>query len=130
MKFQEAVQQQRVKYIISSYRLGEVNSQEFDNYLEMLMAHYPLPLIELALVETLIQNWLQVPMKRGDEFLAQAHEQLQIWERHALIQAGTAPCAIASTITREQFQQITNLDPSPIFGMTDIPQAGDRAASV
>jgi hypothetical protein len=130
MEFQEAVQQQRVKYIISSYRLNEAASQGFDNYLEKLMAHYPLPLIELALVETLIQNWLQVPMKRGYEFLAQAHEQLQIWERYALIQAGTVPCAIASIITPEQFQQITNLDPSPIFGIADLPQAGDRAASV
>ncbi len=130
MKFQEAVQQQRVKYIISSYRLNQADSRGFDDYLEMLMVYYPLPLIELALVETLIQNWLQVPMKRGDEFLAQAHAQLQIWEGYALIQAGTAPCAIASTITPEQFQQITNLDPSPIFGITNPPQAEDRAASV
>lgn len=130
MEFQEAVQRQRVKYIISSYGLDEANCQEFDDYLELLMVNYPWPLIELALVETLIHNWLQVPMQRGYEFLVQVHEQLQIWERQALIQTKTAPCAIASTITPEQFQQITNLDPSPIFGITNVPQAGDRAASV
>ncbi len=130
MEFQEAVKRQRVKYIISSYRLDEANSQEFENYLEVLMTNYPWPLIELALVETLIHNWLQVPMKRGYEFLAQAHEQLQTWERYALIQTEAVPCAIASTITPEQFQQITNLDPSPIFGITTMPQAGDKAASV
>ncbi len=129
MDFQEAVKRQRVKYIISSYRLDEANSQKFDDYLEMLMTHYPSPLIELALVETLLNNWLQVPMKRGYEFLIQAHEQLQTWEQYALIQTETAP-SIASTITPEQFQQITNLDPSPIFGITDITQAGDKAASV
>lgn len=130
MEVQEAIKRQRVKYIISSYRLDQGNSQRFDDYLEMLLVNYPLPLIELALVETLIHNWLQVPMNRGYEFLVQVHEQLQIWERYALMQAQTAPCAIASTITPEQFQQITNLDPSPIFGMADLPQAEDRAASV
>lgn len=129
MEVQEAVKRQRVKYIISSYRLDEANSQEFEDYLEMLMAHYPWPLIELALVETLIHNWVQVPMKRGYEFLTQVHEQLQIWERYVLIQTETAP-SIASTITPEQFQQITNLDPSPIFGIANLTQAGDRAASV
>lgn len=129
MEVQEAVKRQRVKYIISSYRLDEANSQEFEDYLEMLMAHYPWPLIELALVETLIHNWVQVPMKRGYKFLTQVHEQLQIWERYVLIQTETAP-SIASTITPEQFQQITNLDPSPIFGIANLTQAGDRAASV
>lgn len=129
MEVQEAVKRQRVKYIISSYRLDEANSQEFEDYLEMLMANYPWPLIELALVETLIHNWVQVPMKRGYEFLTQVHEQLQIWERYVLIQTETAP-SIASTITPEQFQQITNLDPSPIFGIANLTQAGDRAASV
>lgn len=130
MEIQEAVERQRVKYIISSYCLDEANSQRFDDYLETLLAHYPLPLIELALVETLTHNWLQVPMKRGYEFLAQAHEQLQTWEQYALIAAEAAPCTIASTITPEQFQQITNLDPSPIFGITDRSQAEDKAASV
>jgi hypothetical protein len=130
MEFQEAIKRQRVKYIISSYHLDEANSPEFDEYLDMLLADYPWPLIELALVETLIQNWLQVPMKRGYEFLTETHEQLQIWERYALIQSSVKSCAIASTITPAQFQQITNLDPTPIFGITKGPQVGDRAASV
>jgi hypothetical protein len=130
MEFQAAVKRQRVKYIISSYGLDEANSPAFNAYLETMLATYPWPLIELALVETLISNWLQVPMKRGQEFLTETHERLQHWEQYASDQPATVSCAIASSITPEQFQQITNLDPSPIFGQPNLPQEEDSAASV
>jgi hypothetical protein len=130
MELQEAIQRQRIRYIISSYGLHDVTVQGFDDYLEILMATYPWPLIELALVETLIKNWLQIPMVRGYEFLTQVHEHLQSWEEYALLQPESRPCAIASTVTPDQFQQITNLDPGPIFGYSTSAQEEDRAASV
>jgi len=130
MELKAVVKRQRIKYIISSYRLDEANAPEFDAYLEALLDAYPWPLVELALVETLINSWLQVPMKRGYEFLTQTHERLQIWEQYALEQGETVACAIATPVTPDQFQQITNLDPSPIFGLPNLPHEEDRAASV
>lgn len=106
MEFKEQLQQQRVKHIVSSYQLAGNDRETFHRYLDTLFLAYPLPLIELALVETLVDNWLRVPMTKGCEFLAQAHEHLAAWK----------DSAIATTIAPEQFQQITGLDPSPIFG--------------
>lgn len=111
MEIWQQLSRQRVKHIVSSYQLGGDEVAQFDRYLEELLESYPCPLIELALVETLIDNWLSVPLVRGTEFLAQVHDRLRLWDTQPII----------STITPEQFQQISGLDPTPIFGSAEIP---------
>lgn len=111
MKIREQLNRQRVKHIVSSYQLGGSEANCFDSYLNELLQIYPYPLIELALVETLIDQWLSVPLTRGVEFLAQTHNKLKAWENQPII----------STITPEQFQHIAGLDPSPIFGTAELP---------
>jgi len=111
MDIREQLNRQRIKHIISSYQLNGNESSGFNLYLEELMQNYPQPLIELALVETLIDQWLTVPLLRGIEFLTQTHSKLRAWEN----------CPIVSTITPAQFQQIVGLDPTPIFGSAELP---------
>jgi hypothetical protein len=107
MQLKERLEQQRVKYIVSSYQLDDEDDRTaFNSYLDELLSAYPTPLIELALVEILVAGWLSVPLVKGRKLLERVHEQLQNWQ----------DCAIASTITAAQFQQITGLNPTPIFG--------------
>lgn len=113
MEIWQQLSRQRVKHIVSSYQLHGDEGKPFDAYLEELFGLYPCPLIELALIETLIDHWLAVPLLRGIEFLAQTHDKLKIWETQPII----------STITPEQFQQISGLDPTPIFGSAEVPPA-------
>jgi hypothetical protein len=121
MEIQAAVNLQRIEHIISSYQLRGNESEAFRLYLDDLLTTFPAPLIELAMVETLVINWLKVPMAKGREFLSQVHEQLQAWEDYAIAADDDAPSTIASTITPEQFQQITGLSPAPIFGFPGLP---------
>ena len=111
MEIWQQLSQQRVKHIFSSYDLSGTEVNLFNSYLEELFEIYPCPLIELALIETLIDNWLSVPLVRGVEFLTQTRDKLKAWE--------TQP--IVSTVTPEQFQQISGLDPTPVFGSPEIP---------
>jgi hypothetical protein len=111
MELQEQLRRQRVKYIVSSYRLDGDDAHEFMADLDSLLRRYPMPLIELALAETLVDHWATVPMVRGIDFLKQVHEKLKAWECQPIV----------STITPEQFQQITGLDPTPVFGADGIP---------
>jgi hypothetical protein len=113
MNIRQQLNQQRVKHIVSSYQLEGQESNRFDSYLEELLQVYPHPLVELALIETLIDQWLTVPLIRGVEFLAQTHGKLRAWEDQPIV----------STITPEQFQQIAGLDPTPIFGAAGLPAA-------
>ena len=113
MEIWQQLSRQRVKHIVSSYQLAGDEVNQFESYLEDLLNRYPCPLIELALIETLIDNWLSVPLTRGIEFLTQTHNKLKLWD--------TQP--IVSTITPEQFQQISGLDPTPIFGSAEVPPA-------
>jgi hypothetical protein len=111
MELREQIDQQRVKYIVSSYQLDESDSAQVSLYLEELFECYPSALIELALVETLVDHWLSVPMVRGLIFFAKAHTKLKTWENQPIV----------STVTPDQFQQITGLDPTPVFGSADRP---------
>lgn len=113
MEIREKLNQQRVKHIVSSYQLSGNEGSRFDSYLDELLQIYPYPLIELALVETLIDQWLTVPLTRGVEFLAQTHGKLKGWENQPIV----------STITPEQFHHIAGLDPAPIFGSNELPSA-------
>jgi hypothetical protein len=105
MELQEQVNRQRVQHIVSSYRLAGSEAEEFNCFLEELLQIYPTGLLELALTETLVDHWLNVPLLRGIAFLSQVHQRLQLWETQA----------IATTLTPDQFQQITGLDPRPAF---------------
>lgn len=113
MEIWEQIRRQRVKHIVSSYHLAGKEADQFGIYLEKLLDLYPLPLIELALIETLVDHWTSIPLVRGLDFLTQAHDRLKAWESQPIF----------STITPDQFQQITGLDPSPIFGSAGLPPA-------
>ncbi|MDX2096981.1 MAG: hypothetical protein SFW36_04330 [Leptolyngbyaceae cyanobacterium bins.59] len=118
MDINEQVGRQRVKYIISRYHLNDAEGDSsdpeiFESQLEKLLRTYPTPLIELALVETLVASWLNYPFVRGVEFLNQAQIHLQTWEQESVV----------STITPEQFSQIAGLDPTPIFGVPHLTPA-------
>lgn len=102
----QQVNQQRVQHIVSTYQLAGTDSTEFNRALERWMGVYVAPLIELALVETLVDGWLTVPMPRGLDFLHRVQERLSQWESQPIV----------STLTPEQFHQITGLDPAPVFG--------------
>lgn len=105
MEIWEQLKRQRVKHIVSSYQLDGEDAA-FASELDLLLQQYPMALVELALVETLVDNWLKLSLVRGREFLVQTHAQLQLWEDREVV----------STIAPEQFHQITGLDPAPVFG--------------
>jgi hypothetical protein len=113
MEIWEQLSRQRVKHIVSSYQLGGDEATRFDGYLEDLLQSYPRPLIELALIETLVDAWLSIPLVRGVKFLSQAHDKLKTWENQPIV----------STVTPAQFQQIAGLDPAPVFGSAEVPPA-------
>jgi hypothetical protein len=118
MELQEKIKRQRVQHIVTSYHLdGDLDgdTESFQTALETLLAIYPTPLIELALVETLVTYWLKVPLLRGEEFLAEVGGLLKEWEHHILLNETGEARAIAC-VTSAQFYQITGLDPTPIFG--------------
>ena len=112
MQIQEQLNRQRVKHIISSYHLQDDDEKSFWLAIEQLLRQYPAPLIELAIVETLVVSWLTIPLVRGLTFLKQVQQQLYQWESDP----------ITSRVTPEQFQQITGLDASPICGPSRPPQ--------
>lgn len=107
MEFWEHLDRQRVRHIVSSYRLEGDESNNFETYLRDLLSAHPAPLVELALVEVLVEHWYAVPLPRGLSFLSQVRQKLKGWENQ---------CAITSHLTPAQFQQITGLNPAPIFG--------------
>jgi hypothetical protein len=113
MELWEQVSRQRVQYIIESYQLYGDEIDDFNDYLEDLLLAYPPPQIELAIVETIVASWLQVPFIKGVAFIERTHDRLKSWESSALPDL---------TITPSQFRQITGLDPTPVFG--------DRSSSV
>jgi hypothetical protein len=119
MELREQIRQQRVKHIVSSYQLDGHDLASFSRYLKHLLENYPSPLIELALVEVLVDSWLRIPMQKGCDFLARVHDRICTWQERAIV----------STISPEQFQQVTGLDPSPIFGTSRTAQISNRSLS-
>ena len=114
MILEEQVSQQRVKHIVSSYQLDGDEAEQFTVYLSRLLKTYAPPLIELALAETLVASWLSLPMPRGMAFLQQVHARLHHWQTTQ---------TIINTLRPDQFQQITGLDPTPVFGAFDVRPA-------
>ncbi|MEL6224468.1 MAG: hypothetical protein AAFR31_17670 [Cyanobacteria bacterium J06627_8] len=111
MSLQEYLNQQRVKHIVDSYQIDGDDTDRFSRYLTDLLQTYPAPLIELAITETLVDGWAAVPMIRGIDFLKKSHDKLKDWELNPIV----------STVTPEQFQHVTGLDPAPVFGTADLP---------
>jgi hypothetical protein len=101
------ISRQRVKHIVCSYRLDGAEAESFVPYLDDLLQTYPMPAIELALVEVLIDSWGKPSLPRGTAFLDKARDLLNHWKE----------TRVAVRITPEQFRNITGLDPSPIFGL-------------
>ncbi len=117
MEIQQRISQQRVKHIVDSYCLAGTETDAFQSYLSELFGQYPHGLIELALVETLVKNWLIIPMQKGVPFLAAAHNRLKQWR--------SEPTAnlLASNLTPNQFSHITGLDPQSAFAALSQPTA-------
>lgn len=125
MELHHRIGQHRVRYIIDSYMLAGAEPQsasQFERYINELLAQYPAGLIELALVETLTQNWLTIPMQKGVAFLSSAHERLKQWQAEQ-----RKSDSISVGLTPSQFSQITGLDPNAAFSalkstfLTDSP---------
>ncbi len=109
MEVGSQLSRQRVKYIVSSYGLDGTEVDSFSRYLNALLESYPMPAVELALVEVLVENWSKPFPSRGLLFLEQVTDLLRAWKEAA---------SVAVRVTPDQFQQITGLDPSPVFGPT------------
>ncbi|MEO1623190.1 MAG: hypothetical protein AAFU53_19430 [Cyanobacteria bacterium J06632_3] len=107
----QIISQQRVQYIVDSYILAGSEADAFNAYLSELFIQYPHGLIELALVETLVKNWLTIPMQKGVPFLKSAHDKLK-----ALQQTTSS-----ISVTPNQFLQITGLDPQVAFSALSQP---------
>lgn len=86
------------------------SASQFESYVNELLAQYPSGLIELALVETLIKNWLTIPMQKGVAFLSSAHERLKQWQ----IEQQNSD-SLSVNLTPSQFSQITGLDSKAAF---------------
>lgn len=96
---------QRIYHIVTSYCLSGDEPMPFDAYLIDLMQVFPEPLIELAIVEVLVQQWLQVPLVRGLAFLQKTHQMLSTWQSQQ----------IESRLTPASYELITGLEPAPVF---------------
>jgi hypothetical protein len=116
MTLQEQVQQQRVKHIVSSYQLDSEDADLCESCLAELLQLYPTGLLELALVETIVQNWAQVPMVRGIQFFRQVQDLLKDWQSNE----------ISISFSPDEFQLVTGLDASPIFGAPPTPSIVQR----
>ncbi|MBT9316554.1 hypothetical protein [Leptothoe spongobia] len=141
MDFQERISQQRVQHIVDSYRL-DGDDDKFAACLSQLLDVYPQSLIELALTESIVKGWSEVPMQRGMPFLQGVHERLRLWQSDSECssQAKTELSTLNSTcvsttslgvkaansrsltfdsittlLTPGQFEQITGLDASLVF---------------
>jgi hypothetical protein len=97
---------QRIEHILDSYQLWGEETVAFQEKLQVWLEQFPGPLVELALVETLIECWLRVPLPRGLAFLAVVECHLARWQQQPIV----------SSITPQEFEQISGLDPRPIFG--------------
>jgi hypothetical protein len=116
MTLEYQIKQQRVKHIISSYQLDGDEMELCEIALNDLLSCYAMVLIELALVETIAQNWATIPMPQGRRFLQQVQQLLQDWESNG----------VWISYTPDQFQQITGLDPQPVFENSGLQPLAQR----
>jgi hypothetical protein len=105
MTLEERVNWQRIAYIVESYQLSGDDGETFEAYLCDLLDRYPMPIIELAFAESIVDVWTSVPLPRGIAFLDHANKILQEWEENG----------ISSRLMPADFHQITGLDPTPVL---------------
>lgn len=91
--------------VVGSPVVGASGREPFWSELDELLQHYPAAALELALVEILTETWAMVPLPRGTLFLGRVRDRLQAWKA----------TQIEIRVTPSQFQQITGLDPEPVF---------------
>ena len=142
MDTSDCTNRQRVQHIVDSYCLGGDDGELFAAQLTQLLGTYPQPLIELALTESIIQGWSEIPMPRGMKFIQRVHDRLHHWQPgldalhqlrgvshgireamsmdteagiQAIPAAATAADSVETLLTPSQFEQITGLDSSAVF---------------
>ena len=140
MNIQNRITHQRVQHIVDSYQLKGDDGEVFLDFLTQLLAAYPSSLVELALTETIVKGWSDIPMQRGIPFIETVHKRLQSWQSGSTNTSYTSFKAfnseqlgskslgsetahprllnsdsIDTLITPSQFEQITGLDASLIF---------------
>lgn len=115
MELWEQISRQRSQHIIDSYQLYGESIDDFEDYLEELLLAYQPPQIERAIVETLVSGWFQLPLVKGMPFIEAVHERLRMWEIDPNMPPSVSPA---------QFQQITGLDPAPVFGHSTTTSIG------
>ena len=111
MTLAEHLKKQRIKHIVSSYQLSGSEVEACEDQLDQLLERYPAAWIELALASAIADYWAAIPMPRGLALFNQAHESLQQWER----------TGISSSLSPDDFQHITGLNPSSVFEPFDPP---------
>ncbi len=105
----EVAYQKRIQFIVTSYNLAGYDAQAFETGLRTLMGQVPLLLLELAIAETLVHQWLKVPFERGVLFLERTRHLLMLWQK------GQFDCHL----TPFHFEMVTGLDPTPTFERLD-----------
>ncbi len=116
MTLEERVNWQRIAYIVESYQLSGDDGETFEAYLCDLLDRYPMPIIELAFAESIVDVWTSVPLPRGIAFLDHANKILQEWEENG----------ISSRLMPADFHQITGLDPTPVLQALNAPTSAPQ----
>ena len=142
MDIQERITRQRVHHIVASYQLDGDDGDAFADTLSQLLEMYPQALIELALAESIVEGWSDIPMPKGIPFIQKVQNKLQSWQPDLELLSGSStslktlnpqfyramssdvraidsrcinPETLGITLTPGQFEQITGLDASLLF---------------
>lgn len=142
MDIQERITRQRVHHIVASYQLDGNDGDAFADILNQLLETYPQSLIELAIAESIVEGWSDVPMQKGIPFIQKVQKKLRSWQPElelpsrpstslktlnpkffgamsldvrAINSSSINPETIGITITPAQFEQITGLDTGLLF---------------
>lgn len=116
-----SVWQQRLRHLVDSYHLSGQEPALFNEQLARLAVSYSYPVLELATVEVLVQNWVRYPLPRGMVFLEQVRSRLQDWQIAA---------AVTTFLTPVQFEHITGLSPLGIASDGTFPTSFDEITSI
>jgi hypothetical protein len=109
MEISQFSYQQRIDIIVTSYNLAGYDTSAFEEHLHTLMGQVPLLLLELAMVEIVVRQWLKVPFERGVLFLERTYHLLALWQQGQF----------DSALTPFHFEMVTGLDPTPTFARLD-----------
>ncbi|MGD1853552.1 MAG: hypothetical protein ACFB2W_04810 [Leptolyngbyaceae cyanobacterium] len=140
MNIQNCITHPRTHHIVDSYQLKGDDGEAFLDFLTQLLAAYPPSLVELALTETIVRGWSDIPMQRGIPFIETVHKRLQSWQSDSIDPSFISfetinskhfedsslasktnhsrvfdPDSVDTLITPSQFEQITGLDASLVF---------------